>query len=588
MLRTSMLLRVPRPVWISDPWDVELTVAAYQKVMRSRVSSPIQVRDSYGAATIRHAPWPLVMGLDSETTGLNLNVDRISLFSYFIPEPLTIPQLDIYDEAVTFVVMGGTVGAQDCLEAFRPILEDPNILKVGANINGYDWFMFRNHGIILAEPLHDTLVMSWAHNENRNSHGLKRSMKDYYGYPMQDFKEAGRGSYDVREWPYNAALDYTGQDAWASYKHWEFLWARLQEFLIEEYPEEDLTMYTIYRDFLYPLQGVIRRMMSRGIALDMIYLDRIGPEIKSEINELYSWFQKRWHRMQVDRKTFYMSETEAKEEDRRERLRKQGRKLQPRVTGIRPINLSSTHHLRYLFFDLLGEKPIELTAPSKKTGQQNPTLRKEVLQEYAEGEYACNEYAEKLMRFRELDKLYGTYIGDKSEEEEEEDLFGKKAKKGGLRNKIHTDGRVYTNFKFGPVTGRLASSGPNLMNIPSRTKLGKKIRQAFIAPPGRKLIVADYSQLEMRLFAHFSERGLPEAEQVMCQAIREGRDLHCWTAALMYGATYEEVHIAKLKDDQDWEALESLYGVTDRILTPVEAEYLALRTAAKTIGFGLL
>ena len=589
MLRAGMLLDVPRPIWLSEAWEVDLTVRAYREVMRSRQSTPVVYRDRFNrVADTLFVPYPLVMGLDSETTGLNKNIDRISLFSYFIPEKITIPLLDIYDEAVTFVVMGGTVGAQDCIESFRCMMEDPNVLKVGANINGYDWFMFRNHTISLAEPLHDTLVMSWAANENRKGHGLKKAMKDFYGYPMQDFKEAGGGSYDVREWPYTAALDYTGQDAWASYMHWKFLFKALNEFVIEEYDDGDFTMFTLYDDFLYPLQQVVRNMMDRGITLDMDYLDQIGPEIKAEIDEIYGWFNKRWHRMQVERKTFYMSEAEQKEREERDRKRRLGRKLKVKVPGIRPINLNSVNHLRYLFFDLLGEKPIELTKPSKKTGMQSPTLKKEVLKEYAEGEYGCTEYAEKLMRFRELDKLYGTYIGDKADDEEDQELFGKTAKKGGLRNKIHRDGRVYTNFKFGPVTGRLASSGPNLMNIPSRTKLGKKIRQAFVAMAGYILIVADYAQLEMRLFAHFSEQGLPEEQQIMCQAIREGRDLHCWTAAMMYGADYADVHIAKLKDDQEWELLEEMYGVTDRILTPQESEFLSLRSAAKAIGFGLL
>lgn len=123
-------------------------------------------------------------------------------------------------------------------------------------------------------------------------------------------------------------------------------------------------------------------------------------------------------------------------------------------------------------------------------------------------------------------------------------------------------------------------------NIPRGGALGKKIRHAFCAPPGFLLIVADYSQLEVRLFAHFSE------DERMVQAICEGQDLHCRSAALMFGCTYEDVLIAKLKDDKAAEKLLKM-GITlemdeegHPVLTEQERDLLAQRQAAKTLGFG--
>ena len=93
-----------------------------------------------------------------------------------------------------------------------------------------------------------------------------------------------------------------------------------------------------------------------------------------------------------------------------------------------------------------------------------------------------------IIEYRQLTKLASTYLGQ-------------------LRSAVNKDtGRIHATFhQLTTATGRLASHGPNLQNIPVRTKVGRQIRKAFKAPEGRKLICADYSQIELRLLAHFSE-----------------------------------------------------------------------------------
>lgn len=119
-----------------------------------------------------------------------------------------------------------------------------------------------------------------------------------------------------------------------------------------------------------------------------------------------------------------------------------------------------------------------------------------------------------LLQYREYHKLYSTYI---------EPLIAL------AQNDPHS--RIYTSFvQTGTATGRLSSKNPNLQNIPVKTALGMRIREAFVAPAGKKLIGIDYSQIELRLLAHFSQ------DTVLVNAFNEGHDIHMQTAIALFGA----------------------------------------------------
>src|SRR5262249_8846321 len=123
-----------------------------------------------------------------------------------------------------------------------------------------------------------------------------------------------------------------------------------------------------------------------------------------------------------------------------------------------------------------------------------------------------HEIARKVLDYRQLAKLKGTYVDALPT------MIDEKTR------------RLHTTFnQAGAATGRLSSANPNLQNIPVRTVLGREIRAAFVPRPGWKLIVADYSQIELRLLAHMSK------DPVLVEAFRNGEDIHTRTAAEVFG-----------------------------------------------------
>ncbi|MDO9048491.1 MAG: DNA polymerase I [Methylobacter sp.] len=150
----------------------------------------------------------------------------------------------------------------------------------------------------------------------------------------------------------------------------------------------------------------------------------------------------------------------------------------------------------------------------KKTPKGQPSTEESVLQELA-----LNYPLPKLiLEHRSLSKLKSTYI-DKLPQQVDGQT-----------------GRIHTSYHQAiAATGRLSSSDPNLQNIPIRSKEGRKIRQAFIAPEGRKIVAADYSQIELRIMAHLS------ADEGLLKAFTEGEDIHRATAAEVFGVAPEQV-----------------------------------------------
>ncbi len=168
----------------------------------------------------------------------------------------------------------------------------------------------------------------------------------------------------------------------------------------------------------------------------------------------------------------------------------------------KPFNINSPVQLGKILFEEMN-----LPAPVKYGKGKTISTAADVL----EGLAAEHEIARKVLDYRQLTKLKGTYIDALPE------LIDP------------ATGRLHTTFNpAGAATGRLSSSNPNLQNIPIRTELGREIRAAFVPREGWKLVVADYSQIELRLLAHMSQ------DPVLLDAFRRGEDIHTRTAAEVF------------------------------------------------------
>lgn len=170
------------------------------------------------------------------------------------------------------------------------------------------------------------------------------------------------------------------------------------------------------------------------------------------------------------------------------------------------FNINSTQQFGRILFDKLGLPPVKKT----KTGY---STNADVLEKLRDK----HPIVEAVLDYRQLAKLKSTYVD-------------------GLTKVIAADGRIHTSFQNTvTATGRLSSTEPNLQNIPVRTELGAELRKMFVAPAGRVLVDADYSQIELRLLAHIA------GDEHMIAAFRTGEDIHTVTASQVFGVPQEQV-----------------------------------------------
>ena len=197
-------------------------------------------------------------------------------------------------------------------------------------------------------------------------------------------------------------------------------------------------------------------------------------------------------------------------------LRRQSRELEKGMAAAEAaafeaaggkFNIGSAKQLQEILFERLGLTPL------RKTPGGQPSTAEDVLEELS----AEHELPRRVLEYRGLAKLKSTYT-DK------------------LPELTDAHSRVHTSYHQAvAATGRLSSSDPNLQNIPIRTPEGRRIRQAFIAPQGYRLVAADYSQIELRIMAHLS------GDEGLQAAFRDDRDIHQATAAEVFGTPLDEV-----------------------------------------------
>ncbi|MFQ6016642.1 MAG: DNA polymerase I [Kiloniellaceae bacterium] len=341
------------------------------------------------------------------------------------------------------------------IQALKPLLEEPGVLKVGQNIK-YDRLVFARQGIEIS-PVDDTMLLSYVLDGGLHGHGMDELARLHLGVDTVKFKDvAGSGKSQVTfdKVPLDQARDYAAEDADVTLRLFEVLKPRLVR--------ERLT--TVYETIERPLIAVLAGMERAGIKVDPDALRRLSNDFAQRIAAL--------------EEEIY------------------------RLAG-RAFTIGSPKQLGEILFDEMGL----IGGKKGKTGAY--ATGADVLEGLAAQGHALPA---RVLDWRQLAKLKSTYTD-------------------ALQAQINPEtGRVHTSFSQAVAsTGRLSSTDPNLQNIPVRTEEGRKIRHAFVADEGAKLLSVDYSQIELRLAAHIAE------VEALRQAFLEGQDIHAITAAQVFG-----------------------------------------------------
>ncbi|MGH7243973.1 MAG: DNA polymerase I [Phycisphaerales bacterium] len=421
-----------------------------------------------------------VIAIDTETTNVSptrANLCGISL-SIKVGTGVYIP--------VRSPDCGSHLDEATVLAALKPILEDAKKPKVGHNLK-YDMIVLRNAGVMLrgfdapaAEAAElaagDTMVASYLIDASRSSHALEPLGLALLGRTKSSISELIGSGKDQRTFdsvPVDLATPYAAGDADLTLALMQVMLPQLRA----------MGLMSLFYDLEMPLVEVLAELEFNGIKVDGDELDRQRARLQSKLTQILD-----------------LLEAEAK--------RALGRTFDP----------DSPKQLSAALFNRpddntpgLGIKPIKKT----KTGFSTDA---EVLEKLGEDATLTTPIPKYILEYRQLSKLVSTYLVALKEE---------------INPKT---GRVHTSFnQTVAATGRLASSDPNLQNIPIRTEIGREIRKAFVAHPGHLLVTADYSQIELRLLAHLSK------DPALTQAFHEGADIHTAVAAQVHHIPLEQV-----------------------------------------------
>ncbi|MDE6224139.1 MAG: DNA polymerase I [Alphaproteobacteria bacterium] len=351
----------------------------------------------------------------------------------------------------------------ELIKLIKPLLENPEVVKIGHNIK-YDMHIFKQLGIDVY-PVEDTMVMSYDLDSTKNLHNMDDLALNHLNYSTIHFADvcgSGKAQITFAEAPLEKALDYAAEDADITLRLYNIFKERL---------DADKELSKIYYDMDLPLVYILFSMEEWGIKIDSQTLSDLSIEFEKILSGL-------------EGEIFA-------------------------ITGV-SFNILSPKQLGEMLFDTMG-----LPYPAKKKSTDGYSTDIDVLKQLS---YQGYEIADKVLKYREIAKLKGTYT----------DTLPKQI--------LPRDGRVHTNyFECGTSTGRLSSNNPNLQNIPIRTDLGKDIRKTFIASNGFKLLSADYSQIELRVMADFAD------VKNLKQAFLDNVDIHTRTASQVFGIPETEL-----------------------------------------------
>lgn len=398
-----------------------------------------------------------LIAFDTETTSLDyLTAELVGLsFAVQTGEAAYLPLAHNYPNVPV------QLNREQVLEKLRPLLENPNCLKVGQNLK-YDYHVLANHGVTLRGIVHDTMLASYV-LDSTGKHNLDFLAQKHLNLKTIHYEDvAGKGAKQLNfsEVEIDIAGRYAAEDADVCVRLHHALQAKLQA---------QPNLLKLYNELEMPLLTVLARIERNGVLIDDDLLAHQSLELSQQIMSL---------------------------------------EQQAHDAAGHHFNLGSPKQIQTILYEQLNLPVL------KRTPKGQPSTDESVLQELAE-DY---DLPRLILEHRSLSKLKSTYI-DK------------------LPQQINVKtGRVHTSYnQVVTATGRLSSSDPNLQNIPIRSPEGRKIRQAFIAPNGYKIVAADYSQIELRIMAHLSN------DEGLISAFQNDQDIHRATASEVFNVPLEEV-----------------------------------------------
>jgi DNA polymerase-1 len=412
-----------------------------------------------------------LIAFDTETTGIDAQQAQLVGLSFAVQA----------NEAAYIPLTHSYMGVPEQLDrdtvllALKPILEDPNKLKVGQHAK-FDMNILANCaiggdqscGIMVQGVAFDTMLESYVLDSTATRHDMDSLALKYLNHSTTSFQDiAGKGAKQLTfdQISLELAGPYAAEDADVTLRLHQTLQEKLNAIA---------SLSKVLSEIEMPLVPVLARIERQGALVDANLLGIQSVELGEKM-------------VALEREAFAIAGEE--------------------------FNLGSPKQLGVILYEKLG-LPI-----LSKTAKGQASTAEAVLAELAEQDFPLPKV---LMQYRSMSKLKSTYTDR-------------------LPEQINPrTGRIHTSYHQAvAATGRLSSSDPNLQNIPIRTAEGRRIRQAFVAPKGYKLLAADYSQIELRIMAHLAK------DEGLLHAFRNDLDVHKATAAEVFG-----VELAQVTTDQ--------------------------------------
>jgi DNA polymerase-1 len=378
------------------------------------------------------------------------------------------------------------------LDKLRPIFTNKDILKVNQNIK-FDLLVLLVNGMATEGVAGDSMIADYLLHSGERSHGLDELVERYLNHEMISITEliGVKGKNKVQKLMSEVNSEvvalYACEDSDAAFQLASFLEDEISKTVVDGSKDR---LLELYKKIEIPLVSVLARMQLRGICIDAEFLKILGAEMALELERV----EKEIH-----------------------------------ILAGKPFQISSLPQLRAVLYDDLQLPMLKKTGVSKEASTDQETLEK-----LAVLDHPGAAIPKKILEFRQLAKLKSTYVD-------------------AIPELIQpSTGRIHAAFnQTVTATGRLSSSTPNLQNIPVRREMGQQIRKAFLPKEGWTLVSADYSQIELRLLAHFCD------DKNMIKAFEDEKDIHSQVAS-------------------------EIFAIPETMVSP------DMRRTAKTVNFGII